>query len=480
MGRSETTVRYRDLFRDREYSALFLGDLLSRLGSQLGKFALAGLVFARTGSTSFTAATFAVSYLPGLLGGPLLASLADRFPRRGLLIGSDLVRACLVVLIAVGNLPILGALGLLFLVELVKSPFGAARMAILADILDEGRFAAGNALVGASQQAIQVVGFGAGGFIVLALGARTTLLIDAATYLGSALILALVVRARRAPQRPPGSSRPRLLGDMAEGIRTVRDTPVLPPLFWLLFIGPAVLITAEALAIPYAHTLHAGDRLAGFFLAGAPLGTMLGMALVGRLAAPSRRRILGPFSLLVGVFVAGCGVFAQPYVVVACLVAAGVAMGHVAHLQASIVAAIEPHVRGRVIGLANTVLQVAQALSIVLAGVVAEATSARAVFAGAGVLGAIGVLVLFSVRSPNVGRHRAAGGRRARTAALPYAPSPATGPGPVQPAARPAAQQSIEVPAPPEPPDPELSQPDTERRQSLAARALASTRHAGL
>lgn len=423
MGRAEvrTTVRYRDLFRDRQYSALFVADLLSRLGSQLGKFALAGLVYARTGSTSYTAATFAVTFLPGLLGGPLLASLADRLPRRPLLIGCDLVRAVLVVAIAVGGFSIVASLALLFLVELAKAPFSAARIAMLADILDSDRFAAGNAVVGASQQAVQVAGFGAGGFIVLALGAQSTLLIDAATYLLSALILLTVVRSPARPVRPPGGGRPRLLADLAEGINTIRDSPVLPPLFWLLFIGSAVLITGEALAIPYADQLGVGSQVAGLFLAGAPLGTMVGLALVGRLDVATRRRLLIPFCLFVGVFTAACGVVRHPYAVIGCLVLAGLAMGHMAHLQASIIDAIEPYMRGRVIGLANTVLQIAQATSILLAGIVADTTSIRLVFLGSGAAGVLCVAALALLRSPNVGKHRAsarrqrAGGPRTET-----------------------------------------------------------------
>lgn len=433
MGRAEvtSTVRYRDLFRDRQYSALFTADLLSRLGSQLGKFALAGLVYARTGSTSYTAATFAVTFLPGLLGGPLLASLADRLPRRPLLIACDAIRAVLVVAIAVGGFSIVASLALLFLVELAKSPFSAARMAMLADILDDDRFAAGNAAVGASQQAVQVVGFGAGGFIVLALGARTTLLIDAATYVLSALILILIVHSPARPAAPTGGTRPRLLADMLEGVNAVRDTPVLPPLFWLLFLGPAVLITGQALAIPYAGQLEVGSQIAGLFLAGAPLGTMVGLTLVGRLDLATRRRLLIPFSVLVGVFIAGCGLVSLPYAVIGCLMAAGVAMGHMAHLQASIIAAIEPYLRGRIIGLANTVLQVAQATSILLAGVVAEMTSIAAVFVGAGAAGVTGVLTLAVLRSPNAGKHRAST-RRQR----PAPPGRIEAVEPVEPAAR--------------------------------------------
>lgn len=70
----------------REFRALWAAELLSITGDQLARVGLAVLVFARTSSASLTALTYALTFLPALLGGVLLGGLADRFPRRGVMI----------------------------------------------------------------------------------------------------------------------------------------------------------------------------------------------------------------------------------------------------------------------------------------------------------------------------------------------------------------------------------------------------------
>lgn len=419
-------MRYRALFRNREFSALFCADTASRTGSQLGKVALAALVYERTDSPGLAAVTFATAYLPGLLGGPLLGTLADRLPRRAILITCDLLRAALTAVIALFPLPLPVAFAILLAVELIRVPFGAARMAILADILADDRFTAGNALVGACQQAVQVIGFGLGGFVTLAIGARAALTADALTYLVSALLVCLLVKQRAAPVT--GGSRPSLLSDAAEGLRVVARTRRMPTLFALLFIGPTALGAAEGLALPYGYELGGGKALGGLLLAAAPLGSVFGLAAYGRMSMATRERRLIGSSLLVGVTIAAAGgapfLFgdSSPPLVLLALFLAGLGMGHMAHLQASIVQLTSPEVRGRVIGLANTVLQLGQAVAMLTAGAVAEGGSIGSVLCWTGSAAGISTLAVFAFGAPYPGRHRAerrparhAGAPRVRT-----------------------------------------------------------------
>ena len=88
------------LLRLREFRALWAASAQSVTGDQLARVALSLLVFERTESAGWTAATYALTTLPALLSGVLLSGLADRFPRRTVMIGCDLVRAVLVGLMA--------------------------------------------------------------------------------------------------------------------------------------------------------------------------------------------------------------------------------------------------------------------------------------------------------------------------------------------------------------------------------------------
>src|SRR4051794_13848124 len=96
---------YRDVFRVLEFRAMWLAELQSVAGDQLARVALSVLVFHDTGSAALTGLTYALTFVPSLLGGVFLTGLADRFPRRELIFWIDVVRGCLVVLVAVRGLP---------------------------------------------------------------------------------------------------------------------------------------------------------------------------------------------------------------------------------------------------------------------------------------------------------------------------------------------------------------------------------------
>jgi len=190
-------MRYRQLFAHTEFRALFAADVLSIAGSYLARVAVASLVFQRTGSALLTALTFAISYLPFVLS-PWLAALADLFPRRSLLIGCDLARAACIALILVPGIHLAAVWVLLIAEAIWRIPWGAARLALLSDILEDELFPAGNALVASTRQALQVGGFAIGGVAVAVIGVRPTLAIDAISFVASAVIVAAMVRCRPA------------------------------------------------------------------------------------------------------------------------------------------------------------------------------------------------------------------------------------------------------------------------------------------
>src|SRR5262245_51548455 len=75
-----------------EFRALWLAYAQSIVGDQLARVALSILVFNRTGSPAWTAITYALTFLPALVAGVLLSGLADRHPRREVMMGADLAR----------------------------------------------------------------------------------------------------------------------------------------------------------------------------------------------------------------------------------------------------------------------------------------------------------------------------------------------------------------------------------------------------
>src|SRR5487761_1092479 len=129
----EKRASYREVFAVREFRWLWTAQVLSFAGDQFAQVAIAILVFRRTDSAFLTALTYALTYLPPIVGGPLLSGLADLFPRRRVMIGCDLARVATVGLMAVPGVPFWGLCTLLFGTVLLSAPFSSARSALVPD-----------------------------------------------------------------------------------------------------------------------------------------------------------------------------------------------------------------------------------------------------------------------------------------------------------------------------------------------------------
>jgi hypothetical protein len=362
-------ARYRDVLADPEYRAVFLADGLSVLGDQVTRLAVALLVFERTGSALAAAATYACSFLSWLLGGPVLSALADRLPRRRLMVACDLARACLVLLLITPGMPLWLVFAVLLMIGLLAPPFDSARSALLADILEGDRYVVGNALSGAVGQAGQVAGFVLGGALVALLGTQGALVVDSCTFLLSAALLSALVRDRPAPAR---DAVPDLRSELSAGARLVFGSRTLRGLLgWGVLIA-AMTIAPEGLAVTVAHELGGGAVAAGLLTASVPAGFLLGSYLVLRLP-PARRPVLFPWlTALSGLALMTTPLLDQVWLVVAVWTLAGVGTALQLIANAAFVQAVPAHLRGRAFGVAGTALMAVQGLVLLLAGALAD------------------------------------------------------------------------------------------------------------
>src|SRR5687768_6685215 len=178
--------------RIRHFRRLWLADMVSLLGDWAARLALSVLVLERTGSPAWAAAVTAVS-LAGFVGiGQVLATLADRFGRISVMLVADLVRAAMFAAMLL-DLPVGALLILAFLAGLATPPFEAARSAALPDLVPERRYGDALALSGVSVQGAMVAGNALGGLLLVLLGARGALAVNAASFLVSA---AFILRLR--------------------------------------------------------------------------------------------------------------------------------------------------------------------------------------------------------------------------------------------------------------------------------------------
>ena len=395
----ERAATFREVFEVREFRPLFGTFLLSTIGDELARVALAVLVYQRTSSPLLSALTFAMSYLPWLLGGPVLATLADRLPRHRVLIATDVARAVLVGLMAVPGMPLPALLLLLLLVSVCAPPFEAARSALMADVLEGDRYILGNTLTNISLQVAQVAGFLLAGLLV-AVDPSLALLVDALTFAVSALWLWARLERRPAPQG--AGTRGSVLRDAGEGIRLIRRTPRLLAVIAVLWVGTLFANAWEGLAAPLADELGRGAVAVGVLLAANPLGVSLGGVVLARLVTPRMRERLVPLLvvltlvalLLAGLVTAttapGKGAFA---VVVGLLFLSGIAGAWFIPLNSSFVQAVPSAFRGRAFGVAVSGLYGVQGIGVLAAGLAAEGVAASSVVALSGGLGLLAVVL---------------------------------------------------------------------------------------
>jgi len=114
IGAVPPRATFREVFAVREFRVLWSSVALSTAGDRLALVALTLLVYDRTKSPLLAAVVYAVGYLPWVIGGLFLAELADRHPRRSVMVFCDAARAVLVAAMVVPGMPIGALVALLF------------------------------------------------------------------------------------------------------------------------------------------------------------------------------------------------------------------------------------------------------------------------------------------------------------------------------------------------------------------------------
>lgn len=401
-----------------EYRAVLAATLLSWIGDYMARAAVMAVVFVETGSMAVTAVSFAISYLPWLLGGPALSALAERHRYRRVMVTSDLLRAVLVSGVAVvagvalanptgavqgGDVPshIWLMIGLLFLVALLAAPGQAARAAVLPMILPGDRVTLGIAINNSAGQFSQVVGFMIGALIAIT-NPVLALVINAGAFALSGLIIRFGVR-----DRPPGmrsEERTNLIREMGDGFRIVFGSRVLRAIALLVFASMLFAIVPEGLAIGWAEELAAGDPsqrglFQGLIMIANPIGNVIAALLIVRLLRPSLRRQLVRF-FAVAAPLALVPAMANPSIlgVVTMTMVSGLAIaGMFPILNGVFVQALRQGYRARAFGIMQTGVQVIQGGAVLVTGVLVQLAGRQNLHLVVGLWSVAGVVLMLTL-----------------------------------------------------------------------------------
>jgi diguanylate cyclase (GGDEF)-like protein len=383
-----TRVKLAVALRVGEFRALWAAETISVAGDQLARVALALLVYGRTSSALLTGLTYALTFLPAFLGGLFLAGLADRFPRRTIILATDALRACLAAAMAIPGLPLVVLWALVAVLTFAYAPYKAAQQALIPQILqDKDQYVAGTSLRQISNQVGQFVAFAAGGVLVTAISAQGALLLDAATFVVSIVLVSRWVRPRPASARSRGNAG-------GEDDQVEAPTRPLVPVFILCaLIG--LWVVPEGIAAPYAEGLGAGSAAVGWLMAADPVGSALGGWLATKInRVPALNSLFWP-AALAGVPLVMCVVQPGLWVSVVLWALSGAASTILLVRQSAYVVSVVPDARlARTMGRLSACLQTSTGLAVLGGGALAGPAGPFVAVATAGGLSVVLVVVV--------------------------------------------------------------------------------------
>jgi predicted MFS family arabinose efflux permease len=317
--------RHRALPGGHPFHLLLASLAVSQCGDWLYNVALLAVVYERTRSPVWVSVTTGARMLPLIVLGPLAGALADRHDRSRLMIGSDLARALLMVLLAAtvaARLPV----ALVPLLATLAASAGTVTPpcvgACIPRLVSDADLQRANALRSAIGQGAVVAGPALGGLLVLVSTPAIAILVNAATFLASAAAIAAIPagEALRGTTRP-GADLPNLLDNIRAGARALRNAPVAVRVIAADVLCSAVYGLLTVTLVLVSRKVGAGVGGYGILLAGFGAGGVVGAIISGRASDPSRwRRWLTVALLLIAAVLPALG--EAPSLIVALLFAA--------------------------------------------------------------------------------------------------------------------------------------------------------------
>jgi MFS family permease len=297
------------LLREHDFRQLFVADTISQVGSQVSMLALPLVAVLALHATPLEVGVLAACETAAfLLIGLPAGAWVDRMRRRNVLIAGDLGRA-----VVLGSVPVAWWLGMLtmpqlYLVALLTGVltvfFDVAYQSYLPHLVGRANLVEGNAKLEAVRGVNQIAGPTAAGLVIQWLTAPVAVAVDAVSFAGSALFVALIRKREPRPARNPDAHLGR---EIAEGLRFVLGNRLLRSI--AMCTGTANLfssVSGAMLIVLFARDLRLSAGTIGLVFSFGAVGGLLGALTATRIAARIGQgpaiwlpiALTGPFGLL--------------------------------------------------------------------------------------------------------------------------------------------------------------------------------------
>jgi MFS family permease len=309
------------LRRHRDFRLLFVGQLISFLGSMVSYMAVPYQVFLLTKSNAMVGALGIAQLVPVLVFGLLGGAYADRLDRRQLMLGCETAMALVVALLLLNSLlprPSLVAIFVLVIfLQAIAAFHSPAMEALTQKLVEPSEYAAAGALGGFRGSAGAIAGPLLGGVLIAACGLTGAYLFDLLSFTAAVVCVALMSRIPR-----PTVEAHSALTDAAIGIRFALSKPELIGTY---LIDIAAMLFAFPVALFPALSLQWGDaRMTGILFSSMAIGSLIATLLSGWSSRIHRQgRVVVIAAASWGLFILSAGLAPTPWLIVLFLILAG-------------------------------------------------------------------------------------------------------------------------------------------------------------
>ncbi len=417
------------LLLQRNFALLWWAGLISRSGSWLLTTALPVYVYQETGSALATGAMFVAQGVPFVLLSSVAGVFVDRWDRKRTMVAADLLRAVLLLLLLLVRSE--ESVWLVYVVAFFQAAlglfFGPAENALLPRLAGEDRLTAANALNSINDSIPRLVGPPVGGLLLGMLGLSSVAVLDSASFLVSAAMIALIPvpsapseeeREVEAEEETPGRAWLGVWRDWVAGLWLVRRNRTVRAIFASVGIADIGEGIVNALLVVFvAETLGGGAQEYGLVLTARGIGGLAGSLIVGYVGDRVRPQRLLPAGLIsTGLLMLAMWHLPVLWASLALIALIGVAVtAWVVPMQTLLQIGVADRYRGRVFGAFATTVELLALVGIVLGGALADALGVLPLLDAGGLLYALGGLVaLAMLRAQGLEREQ---GREADTTA---------------------------------------------------------------
>ncbi|MFD7229699.1 MFS transporter [Streptomyces sp. NPDC059881] len=369
----------------RNYRLFFTGAIVSNTGTWMARITQDWLVLSLTGSSAAVGITTALQFLPMLLFGLYGGVIADRYPKRRLLLFSQaalgMCGLALAVLTLSGQIQVWHVYLIAFLLGMVTVVDNPTRQAFVSEMVGPRHLRNAVSLNSANFQSARLIGPAVAGVLITAVGSGWAFLLNGLSFLApiAGLLLMRTSELHRTERAPRGK------GQLREGLRYVAGRPELIwPIVLVGFIGTFAFNFPIWLTAFADQVFHAGAGTYGMFNTLMAVGSLAGALLSARRGS-SRLRMLVGAAALFGALEITAALSPSFWLFAALLVPIGM-MGLTVNVTAnsSVQMATDPAMRGRVMSLYMMVFVGGTPLGAPIVGWLTDTYGARVGFAAGG------------------------------------------------------------------------------------------------